>query len=176
VIETERLVLRPFGESDTEPFLAMMLTPQVRDALRLSDDIDRAQVWTGMATMLGQWELRNSGHWAVTLRDTGEFIGRAGTLRPERPDWPGLEIGWTFHPDHWGRGYATESGRAAVDWAFANHGDNILYSCILPDNAASQAVARRLGFGLSETRSMAWYPDEPHGIWTLPRPSKGPTA
>ena len=170
-IETDRLVMRPFREADADPFLAMMTTPEVRYSLRLPDDLGRSQVWAGMATMLGQWELRNSGHWAVELRTTGEFIGRAGTLRPERPDWPGLEIGWTFHPDPWGNGYATESGRAAIDWAWSNHIDDTLYSLILPDNARSQSVARRLGFTLLETRAMEWYPDEAHGIWTLPRPA-----
>jgi RimJ/RimL family protein N-acetyltransferase len=40
-----------------------------------------------------------------------------------------------------------------------------LYSCILPDNLPSQAVARRLGFALLEERVMAWYPDALHGIW-----------
>jgi len=174
-IETARLTLRPFHEDDIDPYLAVMHTPEVRASLRLPDNLDRPQVWAGMAAMLGQWGLRNSGHWAVTLRDTGEFIGRAGTLRPERIDWPGLEIGWTLHPDHWGRGYATEAGRAAIDWAWLNHHDNTLYSFILPDNAPSQAVARRLGFGLSETRTMAWYPDEPHGIWTVSRPTERPT-
>ncbi len=168
--ETERLRLRPFREGDIEPFLTMMTTPEVRHSLRITDEIDRDQAWAGMATALGQWELRNSGHWALELTDTGEFIGRAGTQRPERQDWPGLEIGWTIHPDHWSRGYATEAGRAAVDWAFANHHDPILYSLILPDNDPSQAVARKLGFTLSETRVMDWYPDEAHGIWVLPRP------
>jgi len=68
-IETDRLVMRPFHEADADPFLAMMTTPEVRSSLRLPDDLGRSQVWAGMATMLGQWELRNSGHWAVELRD-----------------------------------------------------------------------------------------------------------
>jgi len=173
-IETERLRMRPFREADIDPFLAMMTTSEVRASLRLPDDLDRSQMWGGMASMLGQWELRNSGHWAVELQSTGEFIGRAGTLRPVRPDWPGLEIGWTFHPDHWGCGYATEAGRAAIHWAWANHTDDTLYSLILPDNERSQSVARKLGFTLGETRVMEWYPDEAHGIWTLPRPEWAP--
>ncbi len=171
ILETDRLVMRPFREADAAPFLNMMTTPEVRASLRLPDDLDRRRIWDGMASMLGQWELRNSGHWAVELRATGEFIGRAGTLRPERADWPGLEIGWTLHPSHWSHGYATEAGRAAIDWAWSNHEDDTLYSLILPDNDRSQAVARRLGFELLETRAMAWFPDEAHGIWTLPRPS-----
>lgn len=123
-----------------------------------------------MAHHLGQWALRNSGQWAVELRATGELIGRAGTHRPERADWPGLECGWTFDPAHWGHGYATEAGRATVEWAWANHDDDRLFSVILPSNTSSQNVAKRLGFTLQEERTLAFFPSAPHGIWVLPRP------
>ena len=82
-----------------------------------------------------------------------------------------MEIGWTLHPDHWGHGYATEAGRAAVDWCFANHDVDELVSVILPENTASQAVARRLGFVLSEERTLPHFPQQPHGIWRLTRPA-----
>ena len=87
-----------------------------------------------------------------------------------RSDWPGLELGWTFHPSHWGNGYATEAGRANMDWAFANHDVDELVSVILPENAASQAVARRLGFTLRDERVLSFFPAKPHGIWFKPRP------
>ena len=65
---------------------------------------------------------------------------------PWKPDgWPGNEVGWTFHPDAWGRGYATEAAVAAIDWAFAQLGWDDIIHCIDPANAASQALARRLG-------------------------------
>ncbi|MGB0614567.1 MAG: GNAT family N-acetyltransferase [Acidimicrobiales bacterium] len=75
--------------------------------------------------------------------------------------------------DHWGHGYATEAGRAAVDWCFANHDVDELVSVILPENTASQAVARRLGFVLSEERTLPHFPQQPHGIWRLARPETG---
>ena len=58
---------------------------------------------------------------------------------PERADWPGIEIGWAFHPRHWGKGYATEAGAASVEYAFAHHDVDALYSVILPENKRSQA-------------------------------------
>ena len=42
---------------------------------------------------------------------------------------------------------------------------------ILPENTASQAVARRLGFVLSEERTLPHFPQQPHGIWRLTRPA-----
>jgi RimJ/RimL family protein N-acetyltransferase len=142
----------------------------VRAALHIPDEFDREDAWDQMARWLGQWALRGSGQWAVELKATGRLIGRAGTHRPERADWPGLECGWTFDPAHWGRGYATEAGRATVEWAFATHPDDELYSVIIPTNAASEAVARRLGFTRREVKVLEFFPEAPHGIWVLPRP------
>jgi RimJ/RimL family protein N-acetyltransferase len=169
-VETDRLTLRPLTENDLDRYLAIHSTPEVRASLHLPETLDREAAWAQMASQRGQWALRGSGQWGVELRATGELIGRAGTHRPERADWPGLECGWTFDPAHWGHGYATEAGRATVDWAFANHDDDRLFSVILPENTASQAVARRLGFTLLEERTLAFFPSSPHGIWTIARP------
>lgn len=169
-VETERLLLRPFRDDDLARYTEIHATPEVRASLYLPADYGPEQAWLEMARWLGQWALRGSGQWAVELKATGELVGRAGTHRPERHDWPGLECGWTFDPAHWGHGYATEAGRATVEWAFANHDVDELVSCILPSNEPSQAVARRLGFRLREEKVLAFFPQAAHGIWVLPRP------
>ena len=79
-------------------------------------------------------------------------MGRAGLHRPEQDDWPGVEVGWTLRPDCWGRGYATEAGAASLAYAFGVLGLSEVFSVILPENARSQAVARRLGLTLVEER------------------------
>ena len=170
-LETDRLRLRPFVDDDVEAYFALYDTPEVRRSLHVADSFSRDDAWTHLALWRGQWALRGTGQWALERRDTGAFIGRAGSHLPERVGWPGLEIGWTLHPDHWGHGYATEAGRAAVDWCFANHDVDELVSVILPENTASQAVARRLGFVLSEERTLPHFPQQPHGIWRLTRPA-----
>jgi RimJ/RimL family protein N-acetyltransferase len=168
-LETERLLMRPFREDDLDAFTAVLQSPEVRASLHLPDDVGRYEAWLGMAQQLGQWELRGTGQWALVEKASGEFVGRAGTHRPERADWPGIEVGWALHPGHWGKGYATEAGGAAVEYAFAHHDVDALYSVILPENTASQAVARRLGFTLSETRALSHFPELQHGIWRLAR-------
>ena len=120
-----------------------------------------------MALWLGQWELRGTGHWAVEI-DGGPMIGRVGLHRPESPDWPGLEVGWALHPDHWGHGYATEAGARAITYAFEVIGADEVVSVILPENVRSQQVAGRLGLTWSEDRVLSSFPTEPHGIWRLP--------
>jgi RimJ/RimL family protein N-acetyltransferase len=167
-LATERLTLRPFADSDLDAYLDVMLQPGVRRSLRLSESYGRSDAWRSMALWLGQWELRGTGNWAVELRG-GPLIGRAGLNRPELADWPGLEVGWTLHPRWWGNGYATEAGRRALEYAFEEIGADEVVSVILPDNGPSQRVAARLGLTWSEDRVLSTLPDEPLGIWRLPR-------
>ncbi|MGO8872453.1 MAG: GNAT family N-acetyltransferase [Acidimicrobiales bacterium] len=166
-LTTERLVLRPFAESDLEAYAAVLAAPEVRRSLRLPEGSPRTDAWRGMAQWLGQWELRGSGQWALALRSTGELVGRVGLHLPEVPDWPGLEVGWVLHPDRWGHGYATEAGARALEYAFDVLDAREVFSVILPDNVPSQAVARRLGLALMGERVLSTYPDEPHGIWRI---------
>ena len=122
-----------------------------------------------MAQMLGHWELRDLGQRVLEEQGTGRFVGRAGAYRPEREDWPGIEIGWTLDPAAVGNGYATEAGRAAVDWVFTNHDAATLYRMILPENneLAGRRPPHRLREG--EERVYAWFPALPHAAWTLTR-------
>jgi len=168
-LHTDRLVLRPFVEADLVEYTAVMTAPEVRKALWSPDDLNEYGCWEQLAAFSGQWELRGTGQWAVEERSSGRLVGRAGTHRPHRYDWPGVEVGWTFHPSVWGRGYATEAGRAAVDWAFSTLPIDELNSMIHVENPPSMAVAERLGFQLVETRTYAWFAPLPHGRWLLTR-------
>ena len=168
-LTTERLILRPLEESDLGPYTDMLLAPDVRRSLHLPEDFSRADAWRGMAAWRGQWELRGSGQWALEERAGGRFVGRAGLHLPERPDWPGLEVGWALHPSRWGHGYATEAGQRSITYAFEVLGADEVFSVILPENRRSQAVAGRLGLSLLEERVLSSFPGSPHGIWRLGR-------
>jgi RimJ/RimL family protein N-acetyltransferase len=168
-LETERLVLRPFRDDDLDDYLVMMTSEPARTWLFVPEEFGRFDAWLQMAGWLGQWELRGTGQWALEEKATGAFVGRAGTHRPERQDWPGTEVGWTLHPDHLGKGYATEAGARSVQYAFEVNGVDEVVSCILPDNDRSAAVARRLGFEILDTRILSNLPDKPLNIWHLKR-------
>jgi len=92
------------------------------------------------------------GPYAVLLRAERRMIGHAGFHLP--PGAPGLEpyarggveLGYTIYPDFRRRGFATEACVGLMDWAAA-HGVTSFVVSISPTNAASIAVARRLGFG-----------------------------
>ena len=171
-LKTERLTLRPFRDDDLADYFAMENSPEVREGLLTPDDFGQPDASSKMAAWLGQWELRGTGHWAVEEKETGQFVGSVGLNQSEVTplDWPGVEVGWTLHPNHWGCGYATEAGAAAVKYGFDKLGESRLFSCIVADNSRSQAVAQRLGFELITEKTMSLLPTQPaqtHQIWAL---------
>jgi RimJ/RimL family protein N-acetyltransferase len=103
----------------------------------------RTDAWRTFADVLGHWALRGHGFWAVERKEDGAFLGRIGLNRPET--WPGMEVGWTLGSRYWGKGYATEAARAAMDFGFRNYPLSRLVSLIDPANHPSQRVAARLG-------------------------------
>ncbi|MFL6331920.1 MAG: GNAT family N-acetyltransferase [Pyrinomonadaceae bacterium] len=142
LIETERLILRMFRESDADAYAEMVSDPEVMRFLG-GQPVPRAEAWRNMAMMLGHWHLRGYGMWAVEVKASGEMVGRIGCWNPE--GWPGLEVGWTLRRRSWGRGYATEAARASIDYAFKALEQTRVISLIAPDNVNSIRVAERLG-------------------------------
>src|SRR5580692_11139014 len=94
--------------------------------------LSRDDAWRQMAMLIGHWELRGFGMWAVEEKATGEFVGRVGLHYPE--GWPGAEIGWALARRMWGRGYAHEAARAALGVAFDSLAWTRAISLIAPEN------------------------------------------
>jgi RimJ/RimL family protein N-acetyltransferase len=141
-LETDRLILRGFVETDLDAYAEMCADPEVMRFIG-GKPLSRAEAWRNMATIVGHWYLRGYGFWAVQERSSGEIVGRIGCWQPE--GWPGLEVGWTLRRAFWGRGYATEAAKASVDYGFKNLEQSQIISLIDPNNHASQRVAERLG-------------------------------
>jgi RimJ/RimL family protein N-acetyltransferase len=138
---TERLVLREFRPEDVGTGVASAQDPEVQRFL--GGPKDAYEAFTGLATHAGHWAIRGYGSWIVERREDGAPLGRVGLWHPET--WPGVEVGWRLYRSSWGQGYATEAARAAIGWAWTARGFDELISLIVPDNVASQRVARRLG-------------------------------
>ena len=112
-LETERLKLRMWRESDLDDYAAMSADPSSCDTWGPARCSHAAEAWRSMAFFMGHWQMRGYGHWAVEEKASGRMIGRIGFLNPE--GWPGFEIGWTLARQAWGKGYATEGGRRALN-------------------------------------------------------------
>lgn len=142
-LKTERLLLRMFREEDFEEYAAMVADAEVTRYLGEGKPLSRGDAWRQMAFILGHWQLRGYGLWAVEETSTGRLVGRIGFLYPE--GWPDFELGWTLAREFWGRGYATEGARRALRYAFEELAREHVISLIRPDNGPSIRVAERLG-------------------------------
>ena len=142
-LETERLTLRMFREEDLESYAEICADAEVMRYLNKGKPFTRAESWRQMAFLVGHWQLRGYGNWAVEERASGCLIGRIGFLNPE--GWPGFEIGWTLGREFWGKGYAIEGARRALQYAFTELDRDHVISLIHPENRASIRVAERLG-------------------------------
>ncbi len=142
-IETARLRLRSFRESDLEDLARLNADPDVMRYVGQGRPLSRAESWRQISTIVGHQQLRGYSIWAVEDRATGQFVGRVGPWFPE--GWPILEVGWLIDPLWQRQGLATEAARAALDWVFAHLSVEQIGSLIAPDNLASARVAEKLG-------------------------------
>jgi RimJ/RimL family protein N-acetyltransferase len=163
-LTTERLRLRAFREDDLDTWAAILADGEV--GRFIGGPYRREDAWRSMAVYAGHWVFKGYGQWAVERLSDGALLGRTGLWNP--PGWPELEVGWTFGREHWGHGYATEAGRASIEWAFEGPlGLARIGSVINPANAPSRAVAERLGMRVD--REVALSDGEPVLVYVLER-------
>ena len=170
LLETERLLLRQFLETDVDLYARICADPEVMRYIGDGSTQTREQTWRSVAAALGHWVLRGYGMYAVEEKSTGTFIGRIGLSNPE--GWPGLEAGWLLGRPHWGHGYATEGAKAVVRMAYESVGATHLISLIKPENLASIRVAEKLGAIRESTIEMY---DGPVHIYAYGGPPVDPT-
>ena len=139
-LRTERLTLRAFAASDLDALAAMQANPEVRRFLG-GNLLSRADSWSQMERILGQWALRGYGLFAIEF--DRRWAGWAGVLHPL--EWPEPEIAYSLDQPFWGGGIATEATQAVRDWAFGRFDFTRLASFIMPENTRSARVAGKLG-------------------------------
>ncbi len=145
MIETERLVLRPWREADKAPFAALNADPEVRRYF--PSVLTRAESDASAEWIMGHFERHGFGFWAVERKTDGAFLGfnGLGHLRDDDVLFPAVEIGWRFAREAWGHGYATEGARAALAYGFETLGLDEVIAYTARGNARSEAVMRRIG-------------------------------
>lgn len=147
-LRTDRLVLRPWRDSDLAPFAALNADPQVMEYFPAL--LTRAESDVLAARIRAALDERGWGFWAVEVLEPSApagFVGFVG-LQPvtfEAPFTPATDLGWRLSRAAWGHGYATEAARAALaDWR-TRPGLPEAVSFTAVENRRSQAVMRRLG-------------------------------
>ncbi|SES12150.1 GNAT family N-acetyltransferase [Rhizobium sp. NFR03] len=149
ILETPRLILRPYRRDDFPAYAALFADPQV---VRFIGGVpfSREQAWTRFLRQVGMWHYFGFGFFALQDRESGAFIGEAGFHDLHRVIQPSLEgtmeTGWALSPAAHGRGYATEAVSAALRWGEQTYPKGRRTCLIDLGNIASLRVATKLGF------------------------------
>ena len=145
MLETPRLRLRAWQESDREPFRRMNADPRVMEffAAPLSPEESDALV----VRIQAHTAQHGFGFFTIELRATGEFIGLGGLSHvPFEADFtPCVEIGWRLAAAHWNRGFATEAAREWLRYAFEDLALAEVVAFTVPANQRSWRVMEKIG-------------------------------
>ncbi len=145
MLTTDRLLLRPWRESDRAPFAAINADPDVMryfPATRSREESD--QTYDRLEKHVRE---HGFGFWAAELKETGKFIGFVGMQHVE-PDMlfaPAVEIGWRLDKSVWGQGLAPEGARACLAYAFSKLGLEEVVSFTTANNQPSMRVMEKIG-------------------------------
>lgn len=150
VLHTDRLLLRPLDFADAEAYAAVRFHPEVAKWLRPPEGSPIEAARANIERFVQSWSERRYAPWGIFL--DGRLIGQGGLNYV--PEFDGTEVLWALHPGAWGKGYATEMARAALEFGFGELGLSMIFAITKPDNLASQAVMRRLG--LVHTRNVIY--------------------
>jgi RimJ/RimL family protein N-acetyltransferase len=142
-LETERLLIRPWTDDDRAAFRSVVGDPVVMKHLNDSRPYSDEQVDEFFARQARHMAQHGMCMGATVEKDSGRVVGISGT-QPLGTTGD-LEIGWIFHRDTWGRGYATEAGGAAMRYVLETLARPRVVAIIHPENEPSKRVAARLG-------------------------------
>jgi len=159
--ETKRLRLRQWLPNDREPFAALNADPKVMEFFPTPLDRTASDAMANRCQSL--ITERGWGFWVAEMKETGQFIGFVGLHVPvaELPFSPCVEIGWRLAFQYWGKGFATEASRAALNVGFELLSLPEVVSFTTVRNLRSRAVMERLG--MCQTAETFEHPHMPVG-------------
>ena len=145
ILETKRLILRPWRESDAATLFKYASDP----------DVGPRAGWPPHQSVDESLELiktvfSGEGMWAVELKETSEAIGCVGYLPAAASnldiDEGQCEVGYWIAKPYWDKGICTEAMRTVVDYCFNVKGFEVLWGDYFPENPASGRVMEKCGF------------------------------
>lgn len=145
MIKTSRLILREWRDSDLEPFAALNADPRVREYF--PSVLDRAESDASVARMRAHFAEYGFGFWAIEVPGVADCVGLCGLAhaRFAAPFTPCVEIGWRLAHEYWGRGYAPEAARAALEYGFETLKLPEIVAFTAMTNQKSRRVMEKIG-------------------------------
>ncbi|MDE2436219.1 MAG: GNAT family N-acetyltransferase [Sphingomonadales bacterium] len=151
LLETARLELWQPRPTDLADLFKLTLDEETRHFLGTFTPTPM-DAFNRLLRNAGSWALYGYGTFAVRIKGTQRIIATCGVFRSHRGFGEGQgmdnvpEAGWIVHMDHWGQGLAREAMEAALAWFDQTHGHQRIACMIEEGHAASDALARKLGF------------------------------
>jgi ribosomal-protein-alanine N-acetyltransferase len=145
MLQTERLLLRQWTESDFLPFAEMCRDKEVMEHFpKLQTQEESFEMGRKILSLINE---RGWGFWAVEIPIQSKFIGFVGLHIPinKMPFSPCVEIGWRLSKHYWGKGYATEAAKEVLKYAFNTLNLNEVVSFTTLANHRSKAVMQKIG-------------------------------
>ncbi len=142
IIETPRLLLRPFVEEDLTPLAEITADPVAMRFIGAGRTMTPEQTARTVDYFAAHAEKHGFGPWGLVERGTGTFIGWCGLKYLNETD---VELLYLLGQDAWGKGYATEAARASIDYGFGQAGLDRIVAIAWPENQPSRRVMEKIG-------------------------------
>lgn len=144
-LKTDRLILRPWRDSDLEPFSKLNADPKVMECFPAP--LSRAESDHLAQRINTKFNEKGWGLWAISVPGISDFIGFIGLNEVDfsAPFTPAVEIGWRIAYEYWGKGYATEGAKEALSYAFETLKLNEVVSFTAVENQRSRRVMEKIG-------------------------------
>ena len=140
-VETARLCLRMFHADDLDSLAALLGDPDVMKFVGNGLPGTRAEAEHALHSIIRHWDSHGFGRWAVIDKTNRAFAGFGGL----RSLMGTPEVVYHFASAYWGRGLATELGRASLRFGFEEHQFERIVAIAKPENTASIHVMKKLG-------------------------------
>ena len=163
VIETERLLLRTFSETDAPLIYELNLDPDVtrythdpvKDLAHATEILEK--------TIIPQYALYNHGRWAVHLKASLDFLGWCGLKY--RAELNEIDLGFRFKKEFWGKGFATEAAYASIKYGFEKIGLQRIVGRAEIDNIGSLKVLKKCGMNYIADEEVEGYPVKTYELY-----------
>lgn len=150
IFTTERLRVRHFNAEDYDNYFALQGNPLVMQYIRPARTREESDTFL-RDKILAADPTDFKGYWAVEQKDTGLFVGCFVVIPiPDEPQK--TQLGYSFLPEHWGKGYATEVSREGIIYFYHRTPLPEIFGVVETGNIASKKVLEKIGFVMHYTK------------------------